>query len=240
MLGPSETRTDQVSVGQSVPDRQNLRHLRSSGSTTLSLHLANTNEVITTRKVPVVYANATVAPDLRVAYIPSFDQTLEHSLAAFGVEATALTVDDVKTKELAVYDTLIIDNRGYEAHPGLIGANLRLMQFVHEGGTLIVFYHKDNEWNPDPAKNRPQLAPYPIILGGDRVTDENAPIRLLQPRHRLLSYPNRITQADFKNWIQERGLYYPNGTSNSIIVLNQRSGRACVAGWTVGREERVG
>ena len=219
VLGPGETRTDQISLDSPIPERQNLRNLRGPGLATLSLQRFDSKELITDRKVPLVYSNAKVAPDLNVAYIPSFDQTLERSLASFGLEAKALTVADIKTKELAVYDTIIIDNRGYEAHPGLIEANARLMQFVADGGTLIVFYHKDNEWNPDAAKNRPQLAPYPIILGGDRVTDENAPIRSLQPRHRLMNYPNRITQADFKDWIQERGLYYPKEWDRRYTAL---------------------
>jgi LmbE family N-acetylglucosaminyl deacetylase len=219
VLGPLETRTDQILFNSPVPERQNLRHLRSSGSTTLSLHRSDTHELITKRKVPLVYANAHVAADLRIGYVPSFDQTLERSLASFGVDAKSLTVDDVQKTELAGYDTIIIDNRAYEAHPGLIAANQRLMQYLEQGGTLIVFYHKDNEWNPDTAKNRPQLAPYPILLGGQRVTDENAPMRLLLPRHRLFNYPNRITEADFKNWIQERGLYYPKEWDKRYAAL---------------------
>ncbi|HEX6285279.1 MAG TPA: hypothetical protein VFZ71_10415, partial [Pyrinomonadaceae bacterium] len=66
-----------------------------------------------------------------------------------------------------------------------------------------------NEWNPDERRNRPQLAPYPIIVGSERVTQEDAPVVFLQPRHPLLRFPNRITQADFANWVQERGLYFP-------------------------------
>jgi hypothetical protein len=239
VLGPRETRTDQVLVNSPVPDRNNLRHLRSPGSATLSLKSFGTDQLIMERKVPLVYANAKVAADLNVAYIPSFDQTLERSLASFGLDAKALTVDDIKTKALAAYDTIIIDNRGYEAHPGLIEANSRLMQFVDEGGTLIVFYHKDNEWNPDAGKNRPQLAPYPITLGGDRVTDENALIRFLQPRHRLLNYPNRITQADFKDWIQERGLYYPKDWDKQYTALfstNDRGEPALRGGLLVAKK----
>jgi hypothetical protein len=83
------------------------------------------------------------------------------------------------------------------------------LKFVENGGTLIVFYHKTNEWNPDERRNRPQLAPYPIMLNDERVTEENAPITFLQPQHPLMNFPNRITQQDFVNWIQERGLYYP-------------------------------
>jgi len=120
-----------------------------------------------------------------------------------------LSIEDIQKRALATLDTIIIDNRGYQAHPELIAANSHLLNYVAEGGTLMVFYHKDNEWNPDVQKHRPQLAPYPIILGDERVTEETAPVRLLQPRHPLLNYPNRITSADFKNWLQERGLYYP-------------------------------
>lgn len=166
-------------------------------------------KTVTTREVPVAFTDARVAAGLKVGYVPSFDQTLEHSLSALGVKAKALTVDEIKSADLSVYDTIIIDNRGYEAHPDLIGANARLLAFAEAGGTLIVFYHKDNEWNPDEKKNRPQLAPYPILLDDKRVTDETALIKFLQPRHPLLNVPNKITEADFANWIQERGLYYP-------------------------------
>jgi hypothetical protein len=165
--------------------------------------------VISRRTVPLIFSDARVFAGLRVGYVPSFDQTLEHSLAALGVKSKALTPDEIKSADLSGYDTIIIDNRGYEAHPELIAANSRLLDFVQAGGTLIVFYHKDNEWNPDQKKNRPQLAPYAINLDDTRVTDESAPITFLKPRHPLLNSPNRITQADFANWIQERGLYYP-------------------------------
>jgi hypothetical protein len=164
---------------------------------------------VTTRNVPVTFSDARVAAGLKVGYMPSFDQTLEHSLTALGVKSKALTIDEIKTADLSVYDTIIIDNRGYEAHPELIGVNARLLAFVEAGGTLIVFYHTDNEWNPDEKKGRPQLAPFPIILDDERITDETAPITFLQPRHPLLNSPNKITEADFANWIQERGLYYP-------------------------------
>ncbi len=147
--------------------------------------------------------------NLRVGFIPSFDKTLEQSLTALGVNASEVQIEQVQQGELSGYDTLIIDNRGYYAHPELIAANSNLLNYVRAGGTLIVFYHKTEEWNPDPAKGRPQLAPIPLILGNERVTQETAPINFLEPGHRLLNFPNRITQGDFYRWIQERGLYFP-------------------------------
>ena len=161
------------------------------------------------RKISIVWSDARVKSSLKVGYLPSFDTTLEQSLDALGVLATKLGVEEIQKGGLSLYDTIVIDNRGYYAHPELIAANSKLMKYVEQGGTLIVFYHKDSEWNPNPDRGRPQLAPYPIILNDERVTEETAPISFLQPGHALLNHPNKIRSIDFNGWIQERGLYYP-------------------------------
>jgi LmbE family N-acetylglucosaminyl deacetylase len=171
------------------------------------------------RNVTLVYADALVAPDIVVGYLPSFDDTIARSLAALGVEAKQLTVADIASGDLSKFHTIILDNRSYEAHPELIPVNDRLLKYAEDGGTLLVFYHKTNEWNPDERQKRPQLAPYSIVLSDDRVTEEDAPIGMLQPRHPLFTTPNRITQADFDNWIQERGLYFPKEWDSHYAAL---------------------
>ncbi|HEX8142838.1 MAG TPA: PIG-L family deacetylase [Pyrinomonadaceae bacterium] len=175
----------------------------------LSLYQDDLQEPVARQAVQVIYSDARVARGLRVAYVASYDDTLKNALDAFGVESHELTIDEVKAGELGRYDTIIIDNRGYQAHPELIASNARLLEYARNGGTLVVFYHKTNEWNPDPQKNRPQLAPYPLTLGNSRVTDENAPVTFSDPQHTLLRWPNTIGADDFRGWIQERGLYYP-------------------------------
>ena len=209
VMAPGETGDEKVAAKSALPSRRTLPELRRSSSIRISI--ADKNKAsITETTVPVSYSNAHVVAGLQVGYVQSFDQTIERSLTALGVTAKALTADDIKSADLAAYNTIIIDNRGYEAHPELIAANSRLLEFVNNGGTLIVFYHKSNEWNPDPKRNRPQqLAPFPILLGDERVTDETAPVRFLQPAHPLLNFPNKIRMSDFDNWLQERGLYYP-------------------------------
>jgi LmbE family N-acetylglucosaminyl deacetylase len=220
-LAPMETR--QVTLkSNAIPFdtlQERSRPSAKFGQLLVAVEPEDASRPITERSVRVVYTDARVARGLRVGFVPSFDQTLASSLAALGVNAKELTIADIQKGELQAYDTIVIDNRGYEAHPELVAANTHLLDFVQAGGTLIVFYHKSNEWNPDPKKNRPQLAPYPIILADDRVTDETAPIKILQPRHPLLNLPNRITQADFVNWIQERGLYYPKEWDPHYIAL---------------------
>lgn len=178
-------------------------------SVSVTVDLRNPKDPIAKRDVPLVYAEAIVVSGRKVGYIPSSDQTLERALAALGVDAKQLTVDDVAKADLSGFHTIIVDNRGYQARPELVANNNRLLKYVEDGGTLLVFYHRTNEWNPDERRNRPQLAPYPIVIDDDRVTDEEAPIAFLQPRHPLLNFPNKITQKDFAGWIQERGLYFP-------------------------------
>jgi LmbE family N-acetylglucosaminyl deacetylase len=171
--------------------------------------------------IPVIYAQARVAPNLRVAYIRGFDYSLPNALSGLGVESKELTVDEVKTADLQKYSTIIVDNRVYESQPGLIAANQKLLDYAKEGGTLIVFYHKSFEWNPDERRNRPQLAPYKLILGDERITDETAPITFIEPEHPLLNVPNKIVQEDFANWIQERGVYYPKEWDPQFHALLQ-------------------
>jgi LmbE family N-acetylglucosaminyl deacetylase len=159
--------------------------------------------------VPVAFSNARVAANVRVGYLRGFDYSLPNALAALGVEAKELSVDDVGSGDLQKYSAIIVDNRVYESLPQLIAVNHKLLDYAKLGGTLIVFYHKTNEWNPDPKRNRQQLAPYNLILDDDRITDENAPITFIEPQHPLLNFPNKLGQEDFVGWIQERGLYYP-------------------------------
>ncbi|HKG60642.1 MAG TPA: PIG-L family deacetylase [Pyrinomonadaceae bacterium] len=203
-LKPGESETSNLVVRTALPTGQ-----IQGSSVAITVDQPIPKEPIAKREVPLVYADAIVVSGRKVGYLPSYDQTLERSLAALGVDAKKLTVDEIAKSDLSGYNTIIIDNRGYEAHQDLIPVNNRLLKFVGDGGTLLVFYHRTNEWNPNEARNRPQLAPYPITIDDDRVTEEDAPVLFLQPRHPLLNFPNRITQKDFADWIQERGLYFP-------------------------------
>jgi len=147
----------------------------------------------------------------------------------------------VKTEDLSKYTSIIVDNRVYESQPELIVANQKLLDYANAGGTLIVFYHKSNEWNPDERRKRPQLAPYKLMLGDERITDESAPITFLEPAHPLLNFPNKMGQEDFANWIQERGLYYPkNGTPQYHALLQSNDpGEAAAKGRPAGGRLRA-
>jgi len=204
-LQPNASETSNVVVRTTLPLSQQIQ----GSAIAITVDLPVPKEPLAKRTVPLIYAEAIVVSGRKVGYLPSYDETLERALGALGVDAKKLTVDDIAKADLSPFHTIVIDNRGYQAHQDLIPVNNRLIKFVEDGGSLIVFYHRINEWNPNEQRGRPQLAPFPIILGNERVTEEDAPVAFLQPRHPLLNFPNRITPKDFENWVQERGLYFP-------------------------------
>lgn len=196
-LRPDETKTSNLVV-RPLPLAGQIQGSRVA----VTVDLPIPKEPLAKRTLPFLYADAVVVAGRKVGYLPSYDETLERALAALGVDAKKLTVEEIAKSDLSPFQTIIIDNRGYEAHHDLIPINSRLLKFAEDGGTLIVFYHRINEW-------KSEFAPYPIMLGNERVTEEDAPVTFLQPNHPLLKFPNKITQADFSNWVQERGLYFP-------------------------------
>lgn len=200
-LHPGESSTQNLVARTALPLTGHI------STVAVTVDLPIPKEPIAKRNIPLVYAEAIVVSGRKVGYLPSYDETLQRALTSLGVDAKKLTVDEIAKSDLSVFNTIIIDNRGYEAHQDLIPVNNRLLKFVEDGGTLLVFYHRVNEWNPN--ERRPQLAPFPITVGDERVTEEDAPVMFLQPRHPLLNFPNRITQKDFADWVQERGLYFP-------------------------------
>jgi LmbE family N-acetylglucosaminyl deacetylase len=221
-LLPEQTTTLAVTISNTEENRAaHLRRPELANSLWFSLRHADLHENLIKRGVPVVWLDARVAGSVNVSYIRGFDFSLPNALNALGVESKEMSVDEVKTSDLSKYSSIIVDNRVYESQPELIAANQKLLDYAQAGGNLIVFYHKNDEWNPNPQRNRPQLAPYKLILGNERITDENAPITFIEPDHPLLNSPNKLNQDDFKDWIQERGLYYPREWDPQFKALLQ-------------------
>jgi hypothetical protein len=110
---------------------------------------------------------------------------------------------DFTPESLDRFTTILVDIRAYLDRPDLVANNQTLLDYCKRGGTVIVNYHKTIEWES-------AFAPYPLEVGGQRVTVETAPITLLQQDNPLFNVPNKIVESDWDNWIQERGLYFPS------------------------------
>lgn len=145
-----------------------------------------------------------VPPGLRIGYIMGAGDRVSGTLEQLGMSVKALTAQDLAAGELGDYDCIVAGIRAYQVRGDLIEHNARLLDYVREGGVFIVQYNTPDAWN------RRQYAPFParIVDRSHRVTDENAPMTLLDPDHRVFGYPNPISERDFAGWVQERGLYF--------------------------------
>jgi LmbE family N-acetylglucosaminyl deacetylase len=153
-----------------------------------------------------------VPANIRVGVIESYDTTFMTTLERFGVPHKAIQIGDFTPEALDSFTTIIVDIRAYLVRQDLVANNQALLDYVSRGGTVIVMYHKTFEW-------KPSFAPYPITVSRNRVTVEDAPITLLVPEHALFNVPNKIVDADWDGWIQERGLYFPNTWDDAYTAL---------------------
>ncbi len=151
---------------------------------------------------------------LRIGYIGFDDDPLPKLLADLGVAVDLLDERALATARLAIYDTVVISNRAYDYRTDLTDATPRLLDYVKAGGALVV-EHQGRGW--DPAK----MAPYPGTKSNRnlRVTDETAAVKVLAPMHRVMTFPNVISDDDWKGWVQERGLYFWESWAESYEPL---------------------
>jgi LmbE family N-acetylglucosaminyl deacetylase len=150
-----------------------------------------------------VRAFAVRVPRVRVGYITGAGEAGPAILEQIGITPSVLTADSLAGANLDAYDVIVTGIRAYEVRHDLGASNPRLLEYVRRGGTLIVNYNKYELVTG-------HFTPFPLTMANphDRVTDETSPVRILEPAHRLFTTPNRITDADWAGWVQERGLYF--------------------------------
>lgn len=148
--------------------------------------------------VTVQAIDVTVAP-VTVGYIMGSGDEVPEAIGRLGLPVEMLDSDELSTGDLSRFDTIVVGVRASEARPDFIANHGRLRDYMERGGTLIVQYQQSDYTDR-------QLAPLAGEIGA-RVTDETAPVRILQPAHPLFTFPNTITSADFDGWVQERNLY---------------------------------
>jgi LmbE family N-acetylglucosaminyl deacetylase len=146
--------------------------------------------------------DAEVAPGVTLGIVRSYDTTLESAAATLGLEYALVTDDDLARGNLGRFSTIVIDIRAYLVREALRKNNARLLDYVRQGGNLIVMYQREAEW-------KPEYAPYPFQVTRQRVCEEEAPVTILAPGHPLLGVPNKIGEADWDGWKQERAVYVP-------------------------------
>ena len=155
----------------------------------------------------------------KIAYVMGAGDEVPKSLMQMGYEVSILKPEEITREKLLNFDVIITGIRAYNTVKSLAFKQDILFNFVKEGKTMLVQYNTTDELV---TKN---IAPFSLKISKDRVTEENAEIRFLEPQHPVLNYPNKITSKDFESWKQEQGLYYPsewNASFTPILSSNDK------------------
>jgi LmbE family N-acetylglucosaminyl deacetylase len=139
-----------------------------------------------------------------IGYINGAGDAIPESLKQIGYDVSTIAPSDITESNLKQFDAIVVGIRAYNTVPELAFSQNALNNYVSNGGTLVLQYNTSHRMVTK------DIAPYQIKLSRDRVTDEFSEVQILEPDHSVLNSPNKITSADFDNWVQERGLYFPN------------------------------
>jgi len=149
----------------------------------------------------------------RIGYIPGAGDDVPESLEQIGYSVKILSESDITANNLAPFSAVVLGIRAFNTQERISNWLPELFAYVKDGGVVIAQYNTLAELKSE------QLGPYQLEISRDRVTDENAEVRVLAPNHPLLTSPNRITSKDFEGWVQERGLYFPKKWDPAWIAI---------------------
>lgn len=148
-----------------------------------------------------------------IGYIEGAGDVVPESLRQIGYNVAIIKPEDISAENLQRFDAIVVGIRAYNTVNELKFKQQLLFDYVAQGGNMIVQYNTSRGIKVD------DIAPYDLKLSRDRVTDENAQVRLLATNHEVLNYPNKITTTDFEGWTQERGLYFPDEWSSEFTAI---------------------
>jgi hypothetical protein len=166
-------------------------------------------------------ASAPVAKlDLKIAgknigYLPGAGDAIPEALTNIGFIVTELDKDMIATGKLGKFDAIVVGIRAYNTNADMANIQPKFMQYVEDGGTLLIQYNTSRGLTIPMT----EIGPYPMQLSRDRTTVEEAEVRILAPDHPVLNYPNKITSKDFDGWVQERGLYFPGSWDERYTAI---------------------
>jgi LmbE family N-acetylglucosaminyl deacetylase len=168
----------------------------------------------------------------RIGYIPGAGDDVPESLQQIGYTVKMLSDADITAKNLAQFSAVVLGIRVYNTDDRISTWLPELFTYVKNGGVAIAQY------NTTADLKTKEMAPYPLEISRDRVTDENAGVRILVPNHPLVTTPNKITSKDFDGWVQERGLYFPDkwdAAWTPILSCNDPNEKALDGGLLVAK-----
>ncbi|WKK66844.1 PIG-L family deacetylase [Lutimonas zeaxanthinifaciens] len=149
-----------------------------------------------------------------IGYVKGAGDEVPKYLKQIGYSITEISPEQISERSLDKFDAVIMGIRAYNTVPELEAKQKHILDYVKNGGNLIVQYNTSHN-----LVVKENLAPYSLTLSRDRITDETAEVTFLNKGHEVLNYPNTIKKEDFDGWVQERGLYFPNQWSEEFTPV---------------------
>lgn len=169
-----------------------------------------------------------------IGYIPGAGDDVPSCLTQIGYSVTVLNDEMLSKEDLSKYQAIVTGVRAYNTNERLQIHYNKLMNYIQNGGNLIVQYNTNNRIGPVGTK----VGPYPFTISRDRVTDDNAEVRFINPKHPVLHFPNEITSQDFNDWVQERGIYFASDIDKNyetIFSMNDPKEKASEGSLIIGK-----
>ena len=191
----------------------------------------------------------------QIGYIKGAGDKVPGMIELMGYQVTELERNDITPDKLKQFDAIVVGVRAYNVHDWIGEKYDMLMEYVRNGGNMLVQYNTNSFAGP---LQKMKIGPKPFTISRNRTTEEDCEIKFIDPQEQVLNFPNKITQDDFKGWIQERGIYYADGFdtdyrsvlamhdkgeqdfTGSIIVRNEGKGRFIYTGLVFFRELPAG
>lgn len=196
----------QLPIGRHVVDVSATEGGRTfaEGYTTIDYEHITARRMYRPSRLTIEAVDVAATTGIRVGYIPGVGDNSAAALEQLGIAVTLIDPVSLANADLRGYSAIVVGPRAYETQPALVANNARLLDYARAGGTLVVQYGQYE-------MQQPGIMPYPITINRphDRVTNENAPVSILDSTAAILRAPNRISTADFNGWIQDRSLYMP-------------------------------
>lgn len=173
-----------------------------------------TQTVLLPSEAKVVRLNIQKAGE-NIGYIMGAGDEVPTSLEQIGYNVQLIDPATITMESLAKYDAVVLGIRAYNIVDELKFKQRFILDYVKNGGTVIVQYNTAGRW----ANQFENIAPYELEISSDRVTNENSEVKIIATNNTLVNFPNEITENDFKGWVQERGLYFPNKWSPAFTPI---------------------
>jgi len=174
------------------------------GYTTIDYEHITARRMYRPSRMTIEAVDVVTTTGMRVGYIAGVSDNSASALEQLGIAVTPIDPATLAQADLRAFTAIVVGPRAYETQPALVANNAVLLDYARRGGTLVVQYGQYE-------MQQPGIMPYPITINRphDRVTNENAPVAILDTTAAILRVPNRISSRDFDGWIQDRSLYMP-------------------------------